>query len=71
MLTESRPGCREGLLPVSLAARRLGVPERTVRYWAQTGVLRAIKVGPKLWFFTPGEVDEFKGRRAVRAEQWG
>jgi hypothetical protein len=32
-------------------ARISGVSERTVRKWAQSGLLAAYKHGPKIWFF--------------------
>jgi excisionase family DNA binding protein len=39
------------LLRVNNAARFLGVAPRTVRQWAEAGLLPAHKRGPKLWFF--------------------
>jgi len=42
-------------------AKRLGVPVRTVRHWAQVGKLRGFKDShtPKLWRFYPTEIDRF------------
>jgi len=36
-------------------ARVLQVPARTIRYWAATGRLPAVRKGPKMWFF-PADV---------------
>jgi predicted DNA-binding transcriptional regulator AlpA len=35
------------LLRVNNVVRRTGVPERTIRHWAATGQLQAIKLGKK------------------------
>jgi excisionase family DNA binding protein len=50
----------DGLLRVHNVAKRLGVPRRTVRHWAATGVLRAHKHGPKIWVFDPRDVEAFR-----------
>jgi excisionase family DNA binding protein len=50
-------------LYVNTVATRLGLSRRTVRHLAKIGSLRATKVGPKLWLFRSGDVDEFKTRR--------
>ena len=47
----------------------LAVPERTVRYWASTEVLRGCKFG-KLWRFGPPEV-EVSARRLGRKDSHG
>lgn len=38
------------LVGTNIAAKRLGIPERTVRYQAARGMLPAVRVG-KLWRF--------------------
>ena len=43
----------------------LGVPERTIRHWARTSVLRARKGLRKLWRFDPIEIERSK-RRLLR-----
>jgi excisionase family DNA binding protein len=62
------------LLLVHHVAQRLGVPRRTVRYWAATGRIPAIKAGPKIWKFAPAEVERLalsfailRRRRPIRA----
>ena len=44
-------------LLVHHVAKRLGVPPRTVRYWAATGRIPAIKAGPKIWKFQRSDVE--------------
>jgi excisionase family DNA binding protein len=39
------------LIHVHHVAKRLNIPERTVRYMAARGLLPGFKVGPKLWRF--------------------
>ena len=46
-------------LHVHQVALRLGVSERTVRWWAQTGQLPASRLGVKLWAFDQHDVVEF------------
>lgn len=50
---QARPLC------VHTVATRLGVSRRTVRFWAQTGVIPAWKDGPRLWKFRAADIDEF------------
>jgi excisionase family DNA binding protein len=52
---------RKRFLRVNNVVRRIGVPERTVRHWAATGRLRAVRLGKKIWGF-----DE-RQRRAYEA----
>jgi excisionase family DNA binding protein len=59
---------RKRFLRVNNVVRRIGVPERTVRHWAATGRLRAVRLGKKIWGFDPDEVDTFeRQRRAYEA----
>ncbi len=53
------------LLPTNVVARRLGKSVRTVRWYAKTGQIPAIKIGIKLWKFDPSDVDAFKVRDDV------
>lgn len=55
---------RRRFLRVNNVVKRTGIPERTVRHFAATGVLPAIKLGKKLWGFDPDLVDEFARRRS-------
>jgi len=55
---------RAGLkLHVCHVARILGAPERTIRYWAQTGRLRARRDKVKVWLFEPWDVASFELQR--------
>ena len=59
-------------LLVHHVAKRLGRPARTVRYWAQTGRLRAQRVGRKIWQFDPADVESLRSYLcAARAENGG
>lgn len=49
-------------LLVHHVVRKLGVPARTVRYWARRGILPAIKIGPKIWCFRHEDVQQRAGR---------
>jgi DNA-binding transcriptional MerR regulator len=44
------------VLRVSSVAKICGVSARTVRGWAESGLLRGHKRGPKLWFFVDEDV---------------
>ena len=46
-------------LRVDAVAKRCGVTQRTVRHWAEAGILPAYKRGPKLWAFRELDVDAF------------
>jgi excisionase family DNA binding protein len=46
-------------LHVRQVAARLNVSERTVRWYAQTGQLRARRAGAKLWAFDDADVRAF------------
>ena len=64
---KSHTGRHHGVLSVSTTPpRRLNLPERTVRYLAQTGRLPAFKLDGKSWGFWPEDVDAFK--RMVEAD---
>lgn len=47
------------LLRTNIVARRLGKSVRTVRWYAESGRLRAVRQG-KLWFFDPQDVEAFR-----------
>ena len=47
------------LLLVHHVARLLGVPCRTVRHWAATGRLPAMRAGRRAWNFRRGDVVAF------------
>ena len=49
-------------------AEKYCVSERTVRYWARTGQLRAVRIGRRAWKFDPKDVEKFMRDRAIRAE---
>jgi hypothetical protein len=57
------PCLRQRRLPlrVNNVVCRLNLPERTVRYLAQTGRLHAFKIDGKSWGFWPEDVQEYKG----------
>jgi hypothetical protein len=54
------------LLRANNVARRLGLSCRMVRYLAQTGQLRAFKVGMKIWWFVANDVESYKRLRDAR-----
>jgi excisionase family DNA binding protein len=54
---------RTRLVGTNIAAKKLGIPERTVRYRAATGSLRAIRVG-KLWKFPLDQISPQANGRA-------
>lgn len=54
------------LLLTHHVARRLGVSSRTVRWWAQTRQLRAVRVGLRVWAYYPSDVEAFAVNRT-----WG
>ena len=61
-------GRSDRVLLVHHVAKRLGVARRTVRWWAETGHIRAHRAGVKLWTFREADVDE---RRSVgRIGEW-
>lgn len=47
-------------LRVNNVVRRLKMPERTIRYLAQTGRLPAFKIDGKSWGFWPEDVENYK-----------
>jgi excisionase family DNA binding protein len=75
MISATSVSAAPRLLLVHHVARRLGVPRRTVRCWAATGRLPAIKIGPKIWKFRPEDVEAFaltivivRRRRSLRPD---
>jgi excisionase family DNA binding protein len=58
----SAPNSSGRLLPTNVVARRLRKSERTVRWYAETGQLPAVRVGIKLWKFRDADVEAFKIR---------
>jgi hypothetical protein len=53
------------LVDVSLVAKKSGYATRTIRNWANAGILPGIKDGVKLWKFEPTVVNDFMAQ-AVR-----
>jgi excisionase family DNA binding protein len=60
----------ERLLDARQVARRLAVSDRTVRNFARSGELPAVKIGPKLWRFREGDVAEYVNSRRSRHADW-
>lgn len=58
-LSHARPG---RTIRVQHVARRLGIPDRTVRHWAANGKLPAFKDGKKLWAFRSSDIDLLQRR---------
>ena len=56
---------RRRILRANNVARRLGVSERTVRWYAETGQIPAFKIGRKIWFFHELDVEDFRHRRCA------
>ena len=48
---------------VNHVAKRLGVPERTVRYLASTRRLPGYKIGEKIWFFNVADIEAYQINR--------
>jgi excisionase family DNA binding protein len=57
----------ERLLRVNNVVRRTGVPERTIRHWAATGRLPAIRLGKKIWAFKPAVIQTLEERLRYEA----
>jgi excisionase family DNA binding protein len=55
-------------LRVNNVAKRLGVPERTVRHWARTGRIRAFRLTSKIWGFLPDDVETLRRQRGLSGE---
>ena len=67
MASNENAGFRFGeFLSVGDVAEYLGVSERTVRWWAATGRLRANRVRLKVWFFILSDVEAFSERLGFR-----
>jgi hypothetical protein len=47
-------------LRVNNVARRLGKPERTIRYLASVSKIRAFKIDKKSWGFWPDDVEIYR-----------
>lgn len=56
----------ERVLSVHTVAVRLGVCDRTIRFWAGTGRLPGFKDGPKIWRFRETDVATAQARLAIR-----
>lgn len=56
----------EGYRYVTIVAERLNLPARTVRHWAATGRIPAIRVGVKLWRVRMADVEALSARRRNR-----
>ena len=59
-MTQVEVGRSDRTLLVHHVAKRLGVARRTVRWWAETGRIRAYRAGVKLWTFREADVDELR-----------
>jgi excisionase family DNA binding protein len=55
----------ERVLSVHIVAVRLGVCDRTIRFWAATGRLPGFKDGPKIWRFRESDVAMAQARLAT------
>ena len=55
-------GARNLPLRVNNVARRLGKPERTVRYLASVSKIRAFKIDKKSWGFWSKDVEIYRQR---------
>jgi Helix-turn-helix domain len=47
------------ILKVHQVALRLSRPTRTIRYWAETGILPGFKIGFRQWGFSERAIQEF------------
>jgi excisionase family DNA binding protein len=57
---------RPRILRVNNVAKRLGLPERTVRYMAAHGQIPAFKTGRRAWFFNAMEIEAHVADAAER-----
>ena len=64
MVSSSSSGPARVLL-VHHVARRLGVSNRTVRWWAETGRVPGRRLNVKIWVFAELDVIEFARTRGV------
>jgi excisionase family DNA binding protein len=53
-------------MSVEDVADYLGVPQRTIRSWAENGKIRALRRGQKAWRFRPIDVEAFSLRLGFR-----
>ena len=51
---------------VSVAARRVHRTPRTIRRWIDTGLVAGYRIGPRLLFVDPAEIDAQVTRVAAR-----
>lgn len=51
------------LLQVNNVVRRTQIPARTLRHWAATGQIPAVRLGQKIWGFDPDRLDAIVERR--------
>jgi excisionase family DNA binding protein len=63
-----RQEMEDELLTTSAAARVLGVASETVRYWQNTGKLRAVKASGGVRLFVRDEVERVRREREERLE---
>jgi excisionase family DNA binding protein len=47
-------------------AKKLGLSRRMIRHLAQSGSLKARKIGKKIWQFTAADVEQFQVSRESR-----
>ena len=53
------PQADNRLLSTNNVAKRIGLPERTVRYFAQIGIIPAYKPGKRSWRFRPRDIEQY------------
>ena len=61
---------QEKLLPVHVAAQRLGKAPRTVRHLIEGGRLPAKRIGKRAWGITPYDLEEYRVRDYRRMDLW-
>jgi excisionase family DNA binding protein len=64
--TTSSSAATDRPLLVHHVAKLLGVKCRSVRHWAATGQIAALKSGPRIWTFQRADVTAFAAVRARR-----
>lgn len=57
------------LLPTNVVAQRLNRSVRTIRWYAETGQIPAVRDGVKLWKFRDSDVVAFKLRFSTPARE--
>jgi excisionase family DNA binding protein len=63
------PPSRGRLLPTSIVAQRLGRSVRTVRLYAASGRIPAVRVGSNLWKFYDFDVDRFRLQYCAHSDE--